>query len=1140
MSSRKDLRSYLKPLFGTAVAATLAVFVCLVPVADAGSPTMSTGPGSSGVCLGPEDICIPPVDIFTNFPGPALPLTFGGFLGLGPGDVVTGLSYGVDSFVGGETICGSVAAGVTGAAPDIVAEAAGVDEVQADIFCTVNTPPVAPVTLAVDGDNIPFGAPAPGAASGLFDFSLTGGVPPHDELDALSSCDPLVATSDFGLVTLFTLAPGSPTLGFLGLSSADVLMGGPLVGPPVPAVPAPALGLTPGDAINSLAFDSTTTLAFTLAPGSFSLGLVTPSCGIGPPLPIGPEDALLSPGAGFFCYAGDGFGGKLSTAAGLIPGDVQDAMDIRVDADADFVNDFCDNCVGTPNNDQVDSDADTAGDACDVCPGFSDFGPDADLDTIPDACDVCPGGDDTLDADSDSVPDGCDTCAGFDDADISNPCEKLFSVSKDDDLLRLINPTTGQTLGTPTTMTLSGETINGANGLAIHPTTGDLYVLLKLASSPTTRELAIVDAVTGTVTAVGDTGDRFAGLAFDTAGTLYGVTGDGASVPETGYTLSTVDGSATFLVTAGAGSDGEAIAFNPNDFLIYHASGLGTLNDAIGGAILETIDGLLTFTSVTLSGPNYSEIAALTWYQTGSVLLAANISAHLYSVTTTGTIASIGPMDHTSKGLAVAAFVCGNGTCESVAGEDDSNCAVDCGCAAGSPDSCGGSAPFGCFCDDVCFSFGDCCVDACSTCGDPTCPDFCGNLVTEAGNGEICDGDDDAACVLECQGDCTCPVCGDGDIEGSEECDDGNTADGDCCSSTCTFEAPGASCGDASDTVCANPDTCDGAGTCDSNDEAPGTACGDASDTDCTNPDTCDGSGACEINDEAPGTACGDGSDTECANPDTCDGAGTCDSNDEAPGTACGDSSDTECANPDTCDGAGTCDGNDEAPGTACGDSGDTVCTDPDTCDGAGGCEPNHEVDATPCDDTNVCTANDACLAGVCGGEMPTCLAAEKASFQVKDKDGEAKDQIKWKWQKGPELVQADLGNPDTTASYSLCIYDTTADIPSLAGTLTVPPSTTLWQSKDPKGWKYKDKAGSGDGVTGAAFKTGAAGKTKAQIKAKGSTVNWPVPISATEFFDQDTTVKVQLVNDETPTCFDSSFSLHKKNDGAQFKAKSP
>jgi hypothetical protein len=137
---------------------------------------------------------------------------------------VTGLSYGVDSFVGGETICGSVAAGVTGAAPDIVAEAAGVDEVQADIFCTVNTPPVAPVTLAVDGDNIPFGAPAPGAASGLFDFSLTGGVPPHDELDALSSCDPLVATSDFGLVTLFTLAPGSPTLGFLGLSSADVLM----------------------------------------------------------------------------------------------------------------------------------------------------------------------------------------------------------------------------------------------------------------------------------------------------------------------------------------------------------------------------------------------------------------------------------------------------------------------------------------------------------------------------------------------------------------------------------------------------------------------------------------------------------------------------------------------------------------------------------------------------------------------------------------------------------------------------------------------------------------------------------------------------------------------------------------------------
>ena len=38
------------------------------------------------------------------------------------------------------------------------------------------------------------------------------------------------------------------------------------------------------------------------------------------------------------------------------------------------------------------------------------------------------------------------------------------------------------------------------------------------------------------------------------------------------------------------------------------------------------------------------------------------------------------------------------------------------------------------------------------------------------------------------------PVCGNGDIEGIEECDDGNTNDGDGCSSTCTIESTGDLC----------------------------------------------------------------------------------------------------------------------------------------------------------------------------------------------------------------------------------------------------------------------------------------------------------------------------------------------------------
>ena len=51
------------------------------------------------------------------------------------------------------------------------------------------------------------------------------------------------------------------------------------------------------------------------------------------------------------------------------------------------------------------------------------------------------------------------------------------------------------------------------NYLATHPTTGELWALLKLAGQ-NGRELVIIDPGTGAATSVGDTGDRFAGLAF--------------------------------------------------------------------------------------------------------------------------------------------------------------------------------------------------------------------------------------------------------------------------------------------------------------------------------------------------------------------------------------------------------------------------------------------------------------------------------------------------------------------------------------------------------------------------------------------------------------------------------------------------
>lgn len=90
-------------------------------------------------------------------------------------------------------------------------------------------------------------------------------------------------------------------------------------------------------------------------------------------------------------------------------------------------------------------------------------------------------------------------------------------------------------------------------------------------------------------------------------------------------------------------------------------------------------------------------------------------------------------------------------------------------------------------------------------------------------------------------------VCGDGTVAAPEECDDGNTLSGDCCSATCELEANGSPCPDA--TLCNGDETCDGAGTCLAG-SAP-----DCDDGNACTADSCDDLGGC-VNDDTPHAGC--------------------------------------------------------------------------------------------------------------------------------------------------------------------------------------------------------------------------------------------------------------------------------------------
>lgn len=316
----------------------------------AASPMMSTSPAfPAAMCGAPEDVCAPSINVFTNPPGPppATPATIlPGFLGLVPGDDVTGLSWGVDGFTGAERLRFSVDPAAVGLAATGVALEAATGDQPGDVFDGGMLAGLVPNTLLADGNALPAGTPP---ATGLAE-------PGFDDVDAMSTCDPTAALLA-GLIPYITLSATSPTALGMGFGAADILIAPP-GGPPGPFIPGavmlpfagpPGCGPPACDAIDALAVDlSSASALFSLAPGSPSLGLFG----------AGPGDLFAAPGFGpaFPFFPGVLFG--------LAPGDNVDAVDVALDADGDLVNDLCDNCPGTPNNDQTDSDANGIGDAC--------------------------------------------------------------------------------------------------------------------------------------------------------------------------------------------------------------------------------------------------------------------------------------------------------------------------------------------------------------------------------------------------------------------------------------------------------------------------------------------------------------------------------------------------------------------------------------------------------------------------------------------------------------------------------------------------------------------------------------------------------------------------------------------------------
>ncbi|HZN39267.1 MAG TPA: hypothetical protein VFD82_10720 [Planctomycetota bacterium] len=197
--------------------------------------------------------------------------------------------------------------------------------------------------------------------------------------------------------------------------------------------------------------------------------------------------------------------------------------------------------------------------------------------------------------------------------------DHLYTVTSTSGELRRVDPLTGATLSFVPMVTTGSLNVLSCTGLSLNPATGLLYAIVRVSGSQTIRRLAQIDPATGIATIIGPLGDNFAALAIRVDGVCFAVTGDGATVPETLYTVDLNTAATTFVMALGNGSDGEAIAFGADGYL-YHLSGLGVPNIH---EIFERIDTFTnTITPITLSGFDTQEVLSVTPWVGGNLLVA--------------------------------------------------------------------------------------------------------------------------------------------------------------------------------------------------------------------------------------------------------------------------------------------------------------------------------------------------------------------------------------------------------------------------------------------------------------------------------------------------------------------------------------
>lgn len=170
------------------------------------------------------------------------------------------------------------------------------------------------------------------------------------------------------------------------------------------------------------------------------------------------------------------------------------------------------------------------------------------------------------------------------------------------------------------------------------------------------------------------------------------------------------------------------------------------------------------------------------------------------------------------------------------------------------------------------------------------------------------------------------------------------------------------------------------------------------------------------------------------------------------------------------------------------------------------------------------------------------CIAAGKGSLQVDEKTF-GKEKLNVSLGKLQTAVtQGQFGDPvNGTTAYAVCVYDAADVLRGQYSLLRAGATCTdkpCWKAVSDKGYTYKDKYATADGIMQAQLTGGDAGKGKVKFKGKNSSGDLPTGVVA-GLLNNPTGATVQIVSSDA-VCVTLGLTDVKKADATAFKANGP